>query len=65
MRAFFLRRLLAAALLDEQISEQEQAVIGQASAAFSCDAQRVADLVAWMKVGIEAERRLDELLAGM
>lgn len=65
MRAFLMRRILAASLLDEQISDAEQSVIEQAAAAFGLSAQTVATLIAWMRVNIEAERQLTQLLAAV
>jgi uncharacterized tellurite resistance protein B-like protein len=62
MRAFFLRRMLAATLLDDQINEAEQAFIDQTAQAFGLEARQVADLIAWIKVSIEVERKLTELL---
>lgn len=62
MRAFFFRRMLAATLLDEHINEQEQAYIDKTAKAFEVDGQLVADIIAWMKVGIDVETRLNVLL---
>lgn len=63
MRSFLFRRILAAALLDEQISAQEQAVIDESAEALELDRSRVPELVAWMRVQIEVEKRLASLLA--
>jgi len=63
MRAFLLRRLLAATLLDEQINEQEQAFLDKTASHFRLSDGLVPELVAWMKVSIDVEKRLTELLA--
>ncbi len=65
MRAFLLRRLLAATLLDEHINEEEQAFIDQTTAAFGMERQRVDELIAWMKVNIEVEHRIAGLLGAV
>jgi len=63
MKAFFIRRLLAATLLDEHINVQEQAFIDKAAQQFGLQQPQVAELIAWMKVQIEVENRLSALLA--
>jgi len=63
MRAFFLRRMLAASLLDEQINEAEQAFIDKTAETFEIKPAAIAEMVAWMRVAIDVEKRLGELFA--
>lgn len=63
MRAFFMRRALAAVLLDDQITCSEQSFIDQAAKTFGCDAQLIAELTAWTKVSIAVENQLAQTLA--
>lgn len=65
LRSFFLRRLLAATLLDDQINEVEQAFIDKTARAFGVSSLQAAELVAWTKVGIDVERKLTALLADL
>ena len=62
MRGLFLRRMLAAVLLDEAITEREQQLIDQTMAAFAISPQRGAELVAWTRIGTDIEKRLVGLL---
>lgn len=61
-QGLFLRRMLAAVLLDEHISDKEQALIDQALETFSVTPQHGAELVAWTRVGIDVEKKLVSLL---
>ncbi|MBW2732719.1 MAG: hypothetical protein JRH20_10035 [Deltaproteobacteria bacterium] len=62
-RGLFLRRMLAAVLLDEEISEKEQGLIDQALQTFDVSLQQGAELIAWTRVGLDVEKKLVSLLA--
>jgi hypothetical protein len=62
MRGLFLRRMLSAVLLDEEITEKEQALIDSTLKAFGVAANLGAELVAWTRIGIDTEKRLVALL---
>lgn len=63
MRVFLFRRVVAAILLDEQVDDDEQAVINTTSEAFGFDGKLVGDFVGWMKDGIAWEKRGAKLMA--
>ncbi len=62
MRGLFLQRMLAAVLLDEEISDKEQELINHTLDTFDINRQLGAELVAWTRVGLEVEKRVAELL---
>jgi len=63
MRAYLFRRVVAATLLDDKITDEEMAVINETARAFSYDAKTVEEYLAWMKEGIAWEKRGVELAA--
>jgi hypothetical protein len=63
MRMFLFRRVVAAALIDEQINDEERAFIKNTAEAFSYDGGVVDEFVEWMKEGIAWEKRGAELMA--
>ena len=63
MRQFLFRRVVAAALLDEQVTASEQAVIQDTAKAFDYDPGLVEAFVCWMREGIQWEKRGAELMA--
>jgi hypothetical protein len=63
MRVYLFRRVVAATLLDDQITEAEMAVIGQTARAFGYQEKVVAEYLAWMRDGIAWEKRGVELAA--
>ena len=62
MRGLFLQRMLAAVLLDEEITEKEQELIDRTLDQFGVTRQLGAELVAWTNVGLEIEKRVAGLL---
>lgn len=63
MRNFFFRRVVAATLLDDQVEDEELAVIHEAAKSFDFKTEVVDDYLAWMKEGIAWEKRGIELMA--
>ncbi len=62
MRGLFLQRMLAAVLIDEEISDKEQELIDRTLDKFGITRQLGAELVAWTRVGLEIEKRVAGLL---
>ena len=65
MRTFLFRRVVAAVLLDEQVDDDEKAIIDSTAKAFDYTAELVEEYLAWMKEGIAWEKRGAELMAKM
>ncbi|MCC6747792.1 MAG: hypothetical protein IT371_09055 [Deltaproteobacteria bacterium] len=63
MRTFFFRRVVAASLLDEQITAKELSFINQTAEAFGFKPELVSRFIDWMKQGIAWERAGVELMA--
>jgi hypothetical protein len=63
MRTFLFRRVVAATLLDEQVEDEELALIQQTADAFGFKKDVVDEYLAWMKEGIAWEKRGVELMA--
>ena len=63
MQQFLFRRVVAATLIDEQISAAEQAFIDETAKAFGFKPDVVKRFVEWMKEGIDWEKRGAELIA--
>jgi hypothetical protein len=65
MRTYLFRRVVAAVLLDDHIDKAEQALINDTAEHFGYEPQLKDDFIAWMKEGIDWEKRGAELLARM
>ncbi|MFZ5785672.1 MAG: hypothetical protein ACOY3Y_04445 [Acidobacteriota bacterium] len=63
LRAYLFRRVVAATLLDDTITETELAVIDLTARSFGYEEKVVAEYLAWMKDGIAWEKRGAELVA--
>ncbi|MCA9666651.1 MAG: hypothetical protein KC503_13725 [Myxococcales bacterium] len=63
MRLFLFRRVCAAVLLDEEITEAERSFLGKTYGKFGYDAGFVEAYLAWMREGIQWEKRGAELMA--
>ena len=63
MRTYLFRRVVAATLLDEQVTEAEMALINQTAGAFGYQDKVVQEYLGWMKDGIAWEKRGAELAA--
>ncbi len=63
LRRFLLRRVVAAPLLDSELSDKERQVIDSITAAFGWDKGVVGDYVGHMQAFIEMEKKGEELLA--
>ncbi|MBW2276182.1 MAG: hypothetical protein JRF63_01750 [Deltaproteobacteria bacterium] len=63
MRTFLFRRVVAATLLDDQVEDEELALIHEAAKSFDFKADVVDEYLAWMKEGIAWEKRGVELMA--
>ena len=63
VRAFFFRRLVAATLLDEKVEDDELKVIHDTADEFGFDTGAVDEYLAWMKEGIEWEKRGADIMA--
>jgi len=63
LRTFLFRRVVAAVLLDEQVDDDEKAVIDSTAKAFGYDDKLVEEYLTWMKEGIDWEKRGAELMA--
>lgn len=57
MRVFTFRRMVSAVLLDEQINDSERAYIAKTAEAFGFDGQVVDEYIAWMREGLQWEKR--------
>jgi hypothetical protein len=62
-RTYLFRRVVAATLIDEQIEDDELAVIHETAEAFGFDKDVVGQYLEWMKEGIAWEKRGAELMA--
>ena len=63
LRMFLFRRVVAASLLDEEITEEERAFITKTANAFGYDLGLVEAYMCWMREGIQWEKRGAELMA--
>jgi hypothetical protein len=63
LRRFLLRRVVAATLIDAELTEKERQVIDTITATFGWDAAMVGDYVGHMQKLIEMEKKGEELLA--
>ena len=61
MRLFLFRRMVSAVLLDDQIEDSERAYITKTADAFGIDRAAVDEYLAWMREGLEWERRGAEI----
>lgn len=57
LRLYLFRRVVAATLIDEQINDAEWSFISKTAKSFEYGEEAVGDFVAWMKEGIEWEKR--------
>jgi hypothetical protein len=62
MRLFLFRRLVSAVLLDEQINDSERSYISKAAEAFGFGKETVEEYIAWMRDGLEWEKRGAEIV---
>jgi hypothetical protein len=62
MRTFLFRRVVAATLLDEQVADEELALIHETAKAFDFKKDVVDQYLTWMKEGIAWEKRGIELM---
>jgi hypothetical protein len=63
MRTYLFRRVVAATLLDDEVEDEELAVIHDTAKAFDFKSDVVDEYLAWMKEGIDWEKRGIELMA--
>lgn len=57
MRIFTFRRMVSAVLLDHQIDDSQHAYIQRTAKAFGFDKDVVDEYIAWMREGLEWEKR--------
>jgi len=57
LKTFFFRRVVAATLMDDKIEDDELKLIHDTAGLLSFDAGAVKDYLAWMKEGMEWEKR--------
>lgn len=62
MRVFVFRRLVSAVLLDHQIDDSQRSYIKKAADAFGFDSKAVDEYIAWMREGLEWEKRGAEIV---
>jgi len=62
LRRFLFRRLVAAVLIDDQVSDQEKTLIEKTAKTFGWDSAVAGEYVSWMKGFIEQEREGERIL---
>lgn len=65
LRQVVFRQIVSATLLDDEINESEKNYISRTAGAFGYDDDVVEDFIAWMKEGLEWEKRGSALWARM
>ncbi len=61
-REFLFRRIVSATMLDDHINDAEKAYIQNTAKAFGYDGKVVDEFVAWLREGLDWERRGVEIL---
>lgn len=65
LRQVVFRQIVSATLLDDELEDSERQYINRTASVFGYDDSVVEDFIAWMKEGLEWEKRGSELWARM